>query len=390
MRISAIDGLRGFFLAMMTMAHLSRDGHTLVGTLNHHRLGWVEDAQGFVFLSGLVIGIVYGKRLIRQSRAAMLQGLITRTRTIYIYHALLMAAITLGVLLFYTRPSDLDPGWSEAPLLFSAFGFLLISAPRYLDILPMYAIFVALTPIVLIQLQKGRYALIMTTSVALWALAQTGLPTHLLQAIGEATGLDARNIHLGLYFNRFAWQILYVGGLVAGMLLAQERLSPDFLHHDDARTIFFICLALSATFAITAIRLRYFNALPQTGFFGELSYNRNHFSALRLLNFLADLYVVSWLLIAGRTDRNPFLQAAARALHALASFRPLVFIGQHSLQVFAFHVLLAYAAIFFSLSEAPRLLREIMVLVSPACLLLPAYLHARHRDKGRRLRISGA
>ncbi|MBK5922748.1 hypothetical protein CCR90_02935 [Rhodovulum sulfidophilum] len=390
MRISVFDGLRGYFLIVMTMVHMSSECHTKIGALRIEDFGWVDSAHGFVFLSGLVVGIVYGRRLIRQSRSAMTSSLMRRLMTIYGYHAILLAAITLSVVTFYRPPSTFDTHWGENPLLVSLFAFLLLDSPRYLGILPMYATFVLATPIILIQLQKQRYALVLVSSLALWTVAQTGLPTHLLQAIDVASGLKQQGIAVGLYFDRFAWQILYVGGLVLGMLIAQEKLSLNILHSPEYRAIFLVCVATAIAFAISAIRLRLFDAVSRTSFFGELSYNRSHFSALRLINFIVDLYIITWLLAAGTGDRNPAVQAAARGLRWLASFRPLVFLGQHSLQVFSFHVFLVYAAMFADISEAPRLLREIVVLASPVCLLLPAYLHARYRDRSQRLRLSGA
>lgn len=59
MRIQLIDGLRGYFLIMM-MTHLNMVQPWL-SAFSHHRLGFVEDAQGLVFLSGFVIALVYGR-----------------------------------------------------------------------------------------------------------------------------------------------------------------------------------------------------------------------------------------------------------------------------------------------------------------------------------------
>ena len=64
-RLRTIDGFRGFFLLFMGIVHFNGVTDVVLGKLNHHRFGWVQDAQGFVFISGLVVGLVYGKKYLR-------------------------------------------------------------------------------------------------------------------------------------------------------------------------------------------------------------------------------------------------------------------------------------------------------------------------------------
>jgi hypothetical protein len=47
MRLTLLDGFRGYFLLFMTLTHASFVLHAELGYLSHHYLGWVEDAQGF-------------------------------------------------------------------------------------------------------------------------------------------------------------------------------------------------------------------------------------------------------------------------------------------------------------------------------------------------------
>jgi hypothetical protein len=60
LRLTVIDGFRGMFLVFMVIIHANGILKTTFGKLNHHYFGWVEDAQGFVFMSGLVVGLGSG------------------------------------------------------------------------------------------------------------------------------------------------------------------------------------------------------------------------------------------------------------------------------------------------------------------------------------------
>lgn len=82
MRIKHIDGVRGFFLISMTLGHLSFATPSVIGKLTHHTAGFIDAAQGFVAFSGLVIGLVYGKRLLRTSQTVMRSALYARLRTL--------------------------------------------------------------------------------------------------------------------------------------------------------------------------------------------------------------------------------------------------------------------------------------------------------------------
>ncbi len=52
-----LDALRGLVLAWMTINHLSGPLHAY----SFETLGFVSSAEGFVFISGIVAGMVYGR-----------------------------------------------------------------------------------------------------------------------------------------------------------------------------------------------------------------------------------------------------------------------------------------------------------------------------------------
>ena len=50
-RLAVLDGMRGYFLVFMLLNHLSFTGGLWLVHINHAELGFVQDAQGFIFLS---------------------------------------------------------------------------------------------------------------------------------------------------------------------------------------------------------------------------------------------------------------------------------------------------------------------------------------------------
>src|SRR5690606_1716359 len=64
-RFEIIDGMRGYFLVFMLVNHLIFVGGYWMVEVNHRQFAFVEDAQGFVFLSGLLIGMVYARKMLK-------------------------------------------------------------------------------------------------------------------------------------------------------------------------------------------------------------------------------------------------------------------------------------------------------------------------------------
>lgn len=390
MRISIIDGFRGFFLINMTIVHLNYMFDSLTFKFNHHKLGWVEDAQGFVLLSGFVIGLVFGKSIIKNDYNKTKLKILSRARTLFIYNSILILFITFLVLIFPTRGDELDSSWGNNPFIYSIISLLLINGPKYIDILPMYIVFMTITPFVLYCLHRGLYIEVLATSFAVWVFAQTGLVDTFLHYISTLSGLSSVNIELGMPFNRLGWQILYFFGLAAGMKMAEGKLDLSFLHGDLGYRLFLLCVALIAVFLATRIEAILYSAEME----GELSttiailYERSALSPLRLLNFVVDVYAVCWLLIAGQ--RVAWTRPFSRLLSAVMNWPPLVYLGKHSLQIYAFHVFIYYVAAFFLydlFGEMGEIGRATIILTCVLSLYIPALLHdtlkARHRSATR-------
>src|SRR3546814_10449839 len=69
-RYDILDGFRGYFLVFMLVNHLAFQGGSRLAKLNHSELGYVQDAQGFIFISGLIVGLCYARGYIRGGHEA--------------------------------------------------------------------------------------------------------------------------------------------------------------------------------------------------------------------------------------------------------------------------------------------------------------------------------
>ncbi len=240
-RIIAIDSLRGLMLVMMMMVHLLILPFISISHLLPYvygPLGFFSDAEGFFFLSGLVAGIVYGK-MVAEGKAQQAASRIYR-RVMQIYFCQLglffAVAICLSISSLYLSNwkvvHDLVPVWKgnegilfflDYPFQAAALGCFFLYLPPFLDILPMYVLFLGITPYILGQLNQDRILLVVSASLGLSAAAR--IPPRILETTLKAS-LPA--VKLG-WFDLMAWQVLFVGGLVAGYLKIEERLPKPTL-----------------------------------------------------------------------------------------------------------------------------------------------------------------
>ena len=110
------------------------------------------------------------------------------------------------------------------------------------------------------------------------------------------------------------------------------------------------------------------------------AFDRADMTLPRLLTFAAHFYLALWLLMAGRSCRMAWIRAISRGLDTISTWRPLVFLGQHSLPVYAWHVLLCYGLAIFAadkVNEAAWYWREGVVVLATLTLFVPAILDAR-------------
>jgi hypothetical protein len=392
-RLSIVDGFRGFFLLFMGVAHFNSELETTLGKFNHHHLGWVEDAQGFVFISGLIVGLVYGRKFLKTStlREAF-APVIARCKTIYLHQAgLILILLAAALLLGPYAPTQLLP-YQETPASFTLTSLLLVSASMHMGILPMYIAFLLLTPLAFRMLQRDwvfPFALLVLLG---WTFAQTGLSEELRDRLVAALAARGVTVELGIYFHPLAWQALFFAGLYFGFEKARDRLDLGFLGQEQYRVGFFIALGATVFLAV-------FDRIVGWDLFGhaytaavEGRTERAWLAWIYPPAFFIALFMTVWLLGPGRRDANRLVAATGRLTEWVFTRRPLVFLGQHSLHVFSWHILVTYALATLvqnvPLGEAAR---SAILIVSVASLFLAAQAHVwmQRRDARRSVGYAG-
>jgi hypothetical protein len=337
-----IDLLRGFCLSIMTIDHLP---HTVVEKLTWQTFGFVSAAEGFVFLSGLVTGMVYGRAAESVSFSAVLRKAYRRVRTIYLSNALYVTCIILAALAgFNALGTGYVAGWQ---LWLKA--MLFMATPAESGILRLYFLLFLAIPAIILALNRNRFFYVVIISTLLWALAAFGLG---MSAIRQTHGFDV-----------VSWQVLFVAGLAFGLPRSYIRMRLPSSNSWMVTASVLVCGFFAVRHLPTLIA-------PLSSYFQWLSDWRRTLAVGRLVNFAALAYVVF------RMRRHISKLSGTFIGHFL------VFLGRHSLPVFMWSICVSTICVAMERSwtkESPLVQATLELFVVTSCVV-PAWLHLQWQE----------
>lgn len=215
-----LDFFRGLALVMIFINHVP--GNPLE-VLTNRNFGFSDAAEGFVFMSGMAAGLAFPAAFERLPLWRAVAKCWGRAWTLYSVHlviSIICLAIMMGAAYWFGaekmwQVNNVGP-WMKAPVQATIGIATLGHQFGYLNILPMYAALLLMTPVMILVAQRHMWAMLVG-SFFLWII--TG-ETRLNMPAFPNPG--------GWFFNPFAWQFLFAIGLATGMRLKYgQRLLPN-------------------------------------------------------------------------------------------------------------------------------------------------------------------
>ncbi|MFM0281703.1 OpgC domain-containing protein [Paraburkholderia sediminicola] len=276
-RLIELDFFRGLVLLIIVVDHI---GGSILSRVTLHAYALCDAAEVFVFLGGFATATAYAALAERRNEATARSRFLRRS--LEIYRAFL---ITAGLMLLVSAvltafsidgpnlaTTDLDD-LMNAPVAALRDILLFRRQPYLASVLPMYAFFALLVPMIL-PLARSKPWLLLAGSVALWA----GAPA--VNAYLPA----APDMHWD--FNPFAWQLLFVLGVLARCQPVYQRISAH-------RLGWLVSVLAFAVVAAAAYYKLFIEREPLDGSF------KQNLSYLRAVNFLAIAWLVANLIQLG-------------------------------------------------------------------------------------------
>jgi len=327
-----LDALRGFFLVWMTLNHLP----THLSEYFNQPFGFVSSAEGFVFLSGLLLAMLSIRRA-RKEPQEMREKIWKRSLRIYGYHLfMLLFAFTIAATVashaHRTALANLLNYYLAHPFSAIVSSLLLIYCPPLLDILPIYIVFMFTTPPLLIFAARKGWGLILAASGSIWLLAQFGVRTWVHDLTVRTTHLHIPLQETGA-FNLFAWQLIWVLGLCFGSFIAGRRRPFPRL----PSSLYLLSTAICVFFL--GVRHSWFGPHLSAQFFG-MQLDKWQIGPLRLLNLTAFAL---------------FLYGSRAVVKRIVSIEPFLTLGKASLEVFCAHLFFVFVGLALLSGDAGQL-----------------------------------
>ena len=369
-RLSEIDALRGLMLVLMTLTHMPTRFSDPLG----QPLGFVSAAEGFVFLSAFLAAYIGTGRARAAGESAMRRWLWGRWGTVYACHAGLLAflflvVVPIGAAREQPAITNLASHFLRSPAWAAGQSLAMLYNPPLLDILPLYTVFLAVTPWVLAFAHRRGWVLPLAASASVWALAQLGVGEMFFDVLRYVFGFDLPYRQTGS-FSFLAWQMVWMLGLWTGHAFATTP--PE--DHRPPRWVGIIALGYEAVWFIWRHTTGQVPE-PHGGALNAL-FDKWSLGPMRLLDFIALMVAVlalwprnarwlvpSWLAWLGRATLPAFCAHLVVCMLALAFFgaanpaRP-VWIDV-ALLAAAFAAVFAATALATSLRARPRGVRPL-------------------------------
>lgn len=347
-RIYFLDLARGFCLVLMTIDHLPENIFGRFSNVRFGPFGFFTAASAFVFISGIVSAKTYGSTY--SNFGAWTSCLRVSKRIAQIY-AVNLAMFLLLLVCAWTGFLKGNPFGDEYDLLFSnplralLRGVFLLYRPGYLDILPMYVVFLLCVVPLLAAVRAGWRWFALAVSVLVWFFAQ------------RSDGSTA--------LNPFGYQILFVIGLIIGS-------SWDEFSQRSRRTMRVLGWIVSSL-AVTMLLARFATGLlriaPDVPAWSALTDLENN-GPLRLLNFMWFVVLAThvWVRLPEWIQKD---NAVARWISTL---------GRHSLPVFAWSILATHLSIVVMGHQPGKPWALVDMLLTLSTLAIPALFGERWRS----------
>ena len=175
-RLETLDHLRGFFIIVIIIDHLSR-WPSVLGLLTGKALLWVTAAEGFVSISGLLVGYIRGFKNKDLPFKDVASKLIRRGLLLYVWS--LIGSIAYVAIIWYV---PLEGGAPSTPMAVGNWSEFLIELVTmhytfvWVHFLTLYALFLVASPIAVWLFRKNLSWLVGILSLVLLAL---GWLTHM-------------------------------------------------------------------------------------------------------------------------------------------------------------------------------------------------------------------
>jgi hypothetical protein len=204
----ALDVLRGLAMVILVVNHLR------LGAFGHVTGAVLSAAEVLVAVSGVVVGMVFGRRWLTHGGRAVTLMLLRRSRKLYVASVVVVALAGLATLVPWLAGDALavvqregvgrvDLYAFDGPLRTALAILTLEAGPWQFSILGFFIASIAIAPLGLWALSRGWWPAVLAVSWAAWA-AGRGLHLDVLPSQSERP------------FPILVWQLLFVNGMVLG------------------------------------------------------------------------------------------------------------------------------------------------------------------------------
>ena len=317
-----LDLFRGIGLWMIFLDHVPDD---VVSWLTLRNYGFSDAAEAFVFISGYLAGYIYGPIISTGHFLAAIKRLWKRVAEMYVAHIMLFLIFTAQIARTarkFDNPMYKDEfnvaNFLAHPDILIGQALTLRYKPVDLDVLPLYIVLVAASPLIL------------------WGLLRRPNVT-LLASILVYVGARVFDWNLASYppgtywyFNPFAWQLLFVFAAWCGVG-GLAKIEP-LIRSRAALTLAFAWIAFAFVIVMTWHAPWLEAMIPKWMIKAIYPIDKTDLDLLRFTHFLAVATVVTRFF--PRKD----------AILGSVWLRPLIMCGRHSLPIFCIGVFLSFGA----------------------------------------------